>query len=660
MNGDFFDFNRAEPLRVIDPADWERRLEVLRATLRDRAADLVREIFPRARAFGSEARIGDVGGAAGESLAIHIAGERAGLWHDHATGQGGDLIDLWRETQGYGQNEFHRAVEDLETYLGLSRRQPWRSPVQAVSEARKKAAASEPKPDTTLGPPTASWHYLAADGSLLGIVRRYDLHGQFDERGKQKKTFRPTNSRGEAKMPDPRPLYRIPQIKNASQVVLVEGEKCADALERVGVEATTAMGGAKTDFSKTDWSPLAGKTVVVWEDNDASGAGLAERVRPHLEAIGCTVCALQIPPGKPATWDAADAVAEGEDVASMVAAAVSKAEAPRPRFRFLSLGELASLQPPEWRIDGILPVHGSSVIYGAYESFKTFVALDMLLSLAAGRTWMGRATKPCGVVYIAGEGQYGLAPRVTGWLAAHGVGQGIPFLVLPEALALPKEADVDQLCEALEGLPWRPGVIALDTITRMSGGGSLNDEKDVQAYVRGMDRLRLRSGAHIMNVGHSGKNRDNGLFGSIVLPGAVETIICVERKGMNLTLINEGPKGKQKDGPNFKDIQLAAREVEFQQAGSAARTLILQEDAEVVAEDQAEERQAKRLGPLQQKIVDALGKAAREGQPLGFLRLKAMAGVENNGTLSSALRKLSDKGIIQDVGEEGFQQWMLL
>lgn len=612
-----------------DPLAWERRLERLRARLRGRAAEVVRGLFPRARIRGQEARIGDVSGAKGESLCIALGGARAGLWIDHATGQGGDLIDLWRLAKGYGGHEFPRLVEELERQCGLD--EPGRP--------------AKPAP----GQPAGTWRYLSPEGALLATVRRFDLPGPPDPvTGKRKKTFRPTDARGEPRMPEPRPLYRLPQVVGAATVVLVEGEKAADALSSAGVAATSAMGGAKADPAKTDWTPLAGKTVIVWEDNDAAGAGLCERVAPHLEALGCTVSKAAIPRDKPPTWDAADAVAEGADLAAILHPPSQPEPPPKlQRYRFLTLAELRDLPPPEWRIEGVLPVHGSSVIYGAYESFKTFVALDMLLSLAAGRAWMGRAIKPCGVLYVAGEGQHGIAARATGWLAAHGVADDIPFMVLPEAVALPSDGDLAALAEAIAAMPWRPGVIALDTITRMAGGGSLNDERDVQAYVRGMDLLRGATGAHVLNVGHSGKNRDSGLFGSVVLPAAVETIICVERRGMTLTLINQGPKGKQKDGPNFADIRLGLREVEFDQGGRRSRTLVLAEDDHDDDPPPVKAEPAQRLGPLEEKILAALRQAAADGQSLRFMRLKLMVGGDGarESSIARALTTLADKGL---------------
>jgi hypothetical protein len=325
-------------------------------------------------------------------------------------------------------------------------------------------------------------------------------------------------------------------------------------------------------------------------------------------------------------------------------------------FRVMTIDELATLKPPEWRIDGIFPVYGSSTIYGAYESYKTFVALDMLLSLAAGRPWMGREMKPCAVLYVAGEGQHGLAQRILGWCEAKNDGaRPADFLLLPEAIAIPDRGNLDKLLRTVDALPAGAGVVALDTITRMSGGGSLNDEKDMQQYVLGMDRLRRHTGGHIMNVGHSGKDKEKGLLGSIVLPAAMETIICVERTGDALKLVNSNPKGKQKDGPNFPDIALRTQVSRFRQADEEASTLVLMPDENPVREA-AQKGPAKPQGANQQTIMAALKKA--KGEPLGVTRLAGMTGLEN-ARIAEATSSLVAKGLVHEVGEEGARRWVL-
>jgi hypothetical protein len=84
----------------------------------------------------------------------------------------------------------------------------------------------------------------------------------------------------------PWPLYNRARVRAADTVVVVEGEKCVHALHDVGVVATTSPGGAGKG-EHADWSPLAGKIVTLWPDNDIPGrnhmadvAGILERLDP--------------------------------------------------------------------------------------------------------------------------------------------------------------------------------------------------------------------------------------------------------------------------------------------------------------------------------------------------------------------------------------------
>jgi hypothetical protein len=63
------------------------------------------------------------------------------------------------------------------------------------------------------------------------------------------------------------PLYNLTRVGSAQNVVVVEGEKPVDELAEIGIAATTSPGGAG-NAHKADWSPLKGKTVYLWPDND--------------------------------------------------------------------------------------------------------------------------------------------------------------------------------------------------------------------------------------------------------------------------------------------------------------------------------------------------------------------------------------------------------
>lgn len=63
------------------------------------------------------------------------------------------------------------------------------------------------------------------------------------------------------------PLYNRKRMLEADPIVVVEGEKAVHALHDVGITATTAPCGA-LNGGRADWTPLAGKTVILWADVD--------------------------------------------------------------------------------------------------------------------------------------------------------------------------------------------------------------------------------------------------------------------------------------------------------------------------------------------------------------------------------------------------------
>ncbi|MBX3322573.1 MAG: hypothetical protein KF757_06240 [Phycisphaeraceae bacterium] len=89
-------------------------------------------------------------------------------------------------------------------------------------------------------------------------------------------------------MPKPRPLYKLPALLNADPcdtIIVVEGEKAADAAAACGWLSTTSAGGAKA-AKHSDWSALAGREVVIFPDNDESGENYATIVAKLAMAAG--------------------------------------------------------------------------------------------------------------------------------------------------------------------------------------------------------------------------------------------------------------------------------------------------------------------------------------------------------------------------------------
>lgn len=273
----------------------------LRAELIARLESVLATLFPAGKLRGGKFLVGDVLGSPGDSLEVVLEGEKAGLWTDRATGDGGDIFDLIAVHSGLSvQSHFGAVLDEAASLLGRARSTP-------VRKSRKAA------PVDVLGPATAKWDYLDAEGNLIAVVYRYDPPGR-------KKEFRPWDvKRRKLAPPEPRPLYNQPGLALSERAMLVEGEKCAQALIDLGVCATTAMHGAHAPVEKTDWSPLAGKAVLIWPDKDQPGWDYAMAAAQAVLAGGAVSCDVALPPQDWAEgWDVADAVAAGFDVLDFI------------------------------------------------------------------------------------------------------------------------------------------------------------------------------------------------------------------------------------------------------------------------------------------------------------------------------------------------------
>lgn len=88
-------------------------------------------------------------------------------------------------------------------------------------------------------------------------------------------------------------------------VVLVEGERCADAARKSGVLAVATVCGAQSTPTREVLSHLSGRRVLTWPDNDPEGHRHMNACARTLSELGCEVRAVDWPDA-PAKGDVAD------------------------------------------------------------------------------------------------------------------------------------------------------------------------------------------------------------------------------------------------------------------------------------------------------------------------------------------------------------------
>ena len=367
------------------------------------------DTYPNGVRRGKEFFIGSLRGEKGQSLRINI--DTSSPWFmsgkDFESGDGiGGICKVLKEGRGWSLLEI---AEHFSEYLPRAFAPVPENIVKPnnpqnfqVTNTTSMNGFKQPEQKTakiSIGPNTPfedEYTYTDADGQVLVTVRKYfdrDETGEIvrDSSGKPKKQFRQFMD-GRQGLPEPRPLYNIPDIINADKVIWVEGEKCADALTALGYVATCTIGGAgmlsENTAEKFDFTPLRNKEVILWPDNDDAGKKLARIVEAQAKSVGAkSTVTLHIPSTKPEKWDAADAVEEGFDINKFFQTHENKVKKPISLLDESLLIDkyfLGAAPEQKFLIGDTIPLGVPVVFAAAGDSGKGMMTLDLAMKVASG------------------------------------------------------------------------------------------------------------------------------------------------------------------------------------------------------------------------------------------------------------------------------------
>ena len=107
-------------------------------------------------------------------------------------------------------------------------------------------------------------------------------------------------------------------------------------------------------------------------------------------------------------------------------------------------------------VKGCIDEGALALIYGASNSGKTFLALDLALSVAAGQTWNGHGVRGGLVAYVAAEAGYRIQRRVRGWLDTRcGEQAEPPLVIVPRVVNLMHDVETGAFADFLTALTSR-------------------------------------------------------------------------------------------------------------------------------------------------------------------------------------------------------------
>lgn len=353
---------------------------------------------------------------------------------------------------------------------------------------------------------------------------------------------------------DPRNVQRARDYlerEAAAGRVAVEGQggnnftyRTAALLRDFGVSEDTALDLLITsgwnEACVPPWHPDELEAIVSHAYDYANRPGGAQAPQPeHLDAM----------------WRAARKAVAEHGAGTPPMSQADQAHKPS-RFKPLTPAELAALPPPQWMVADCLPEQSLSMIYGKWGTYKSFIALDMALSLSTGTPFLGMETaRPYRAVFVAGEGSRGLSLRIRAWLQDRGTDPG-EFYVIQAMPAFMNDEEFAEFLHQIDAI--KPEFVVLDTTAYAMVGLDENSTQDSMNFVNRLTRIQQTWGCSICLIHHSGKDEKKGSRGNTSLPGAMDTIFETALKGNHACLTMD----KQKDAEKWaKPMILAPRHV---------------------------------------------------------------------------------------------------
>lgn len=225
------------------------------------------------------------------------------------------------------------------------------------------------------------------------------------------------------------------------------------------------------------------------------------------------------------------------------------------RFRFVDRGGMANIQPPSWLVKDMLPEQAYAMLVGAPGTYKSFIALDIALSIATGKgpLWevvgCDPATWPApAVLYCAGEGRPGLANRVKAWELKHNGGEPVGNFILADPVPNVNE-DWAEFIEGARSMAALYRLIIIDTVGRAMQGANENSQEHASKLTARAEQLTREFGCTVLALHHVGHGNDSRGKGSMEFIGAPDTVLSLTKaEGLAAHL----RVTKQKDGEEWK------------------------------------------------------------------------------------------------------------
>lgn len=196
---------------------------------------------------------------------------------------------------------------------------------------------------------------------------------------------------------------------------------------------------------------------------------------------------------------------------------------------FRSVQDVLNKPPQEWAVAGWIVAGSLCMLYGPSSSYKSFIGLDIALSIALGRPWQGHATRHGAALYIAAEGIDGMRKRLLA-LAQHrnlDLSKARLFFV-ERAISFYDGTATTELTEIVASYEDPFTLLVVDTYSRNSVGAEENSNSDMVKVLNQVQEVASATGAAVLMIHHVAK-ATGGMRGASAVLNSVDSSLKAER-----------------------------------------------------------------------------------------------------------------------------------
>lgn len=224
------------------------------------------------------------------------------------------------------------------------------------------------------------------------------------------------------------------------------------------------------------------------------------------------------------------------------------------------------------------------LFHGDSGSHKTFIALDLALSVATGTTFLGHTTIPSAVVYLASEGgAFGFQKRVDAWCNEKAIAPPENLAVTTDAVNFCESVQVANLIKEISSFsrsvsdPIR--LVVIDTLSRAMAGHDENSQSEATLFLSNVDKLVRKFGCAVVIIHHNPKKSDD-FRGSTVFGDNPDGIFSAKKEPDNFIRFRNR---KQRNRAEIDEVLFGTKFVEFaDNAGGKQSSKVM---VEVAGED---------------------------------------------------------------------------